>query len=99
MNEISGGAKGPIVNLYTQTKRIILMILMYLMNHIMEACHVLLLIGSLHLFISIIIQYLTISLKKKKTMTTTTIGRGVDLNNDYPYKEDQVMPLGYKTLS
>ena len=32
-------------------------------------------------------------------MTTTTIGRGVDLNNDYPYKEDQVMPLGYKTLS
>ena len=61
MNEISGGAKGPIVKLYTQTKRIILMILMYLMNHIMEACHVLLLIGSLHLFISIIIQYLTLS--------------------------------------
>ena len=61
MNEISGGAKDPIENLYTQTKRIILMILMYLMNHMMEACHVLLLIGSLHLFISIIIQYLTIS--------------------------------------
>ena len=35
MNEISSGAKGPIVKLYTQTKRIILMILMYLMNHIM----------------------------------------------------------------
>ena len=56
MNEISGGAKGQIVKLYTQRKQIILMIFMYLMNHIMEACHVLLLIGSLHLCISIIIQ-------------------------------------------